>query len=256
MTYSRQFTKCLYAVDSTHFSPFIFADYSCALQRDILVHGRLYVSQNYLCFYANIFRWETCLCIKWKDVESITKEKTARVIPNAILVSTKTEKYFLTSFTTRDKAFLMLFRVWQNALMDKQMQPQEMWQWVHNCYGDELGLTSDDEDYIDPYLSKEEDQSGTSLLPIEARNKSTGSSEDQNSTDNKLSNSNMVTGSDGTKVEVSPKNSSDEKVKMSETKRKNTKNARSKDDSMIKTSENLPTDSSNSSDSEEDKSIP
>ncbi|CAD7088666.1 unnamed protein product [Hermetia illucens] len=234
----------------------LVVDYSCALQRDILVHGRLYVSQNYLCFYANIFRWETCLCIKWKDVESITKEKTARVIPNAILVSTKTEKYFLTSFTTRDKAFLMLFRVWQNALMDKQMQPQEMWQWVHNCYGDELGLTSDDEDYIDPYLSKEEDQSGTSLLPIEARNKSTGSSEDQNSTDNKLSNSNMVTGSDGTKVEVSPKNSSDEKVKMSETKRKNTKNARSKDDSMIKTSENLPTDSSNSSDSEEDKSIP
>lgn len=22
---------------------------------------------------------------------------------------------------------------------------------MHNCYGDELGLTSDDEDYIDPY---------------------------------------------------------------------------------------------------------
>lgn len=36
-----------------------FADYSCALQKDILVHGRLYASQNYLCFYANIFRWET-----------------------------------------------------------------------------------------------------------------------------------------------------------------------------------------------------
>jgi hypothetical protein len=30
------------------------------------------------------------------------------------------------------------------------MSMQEMWQWVHTCYGDELGLTSDDEDYIPP----------------------------------------------------------------------------------------------------------
>lgn len=111
-----------------------FTDYSCAVQRDILVHGRLYVSQNYLCFYANIFRWETCLSIRWKDVTAITKEKTALVIPNAILVSTVNEKYFITSFTSRDKAYLMLFRVWQNALMDKPMQPQEMWQWVSRFY--------------------------------------------------------------------------------------------------------------------------
>lgn len=41
-----------------------FADYSCALQKDILVHGRLYASQNYLCFYANIFRWETSVSQK------------------------------------------------------------------------------------------------------------------------------------------------------------------------------------------------
>lgn len=27
---------------------------------------------------------------------------------------------------------------------------------VHNCYGDELGLTSDDEDYIDPKEGQEE----------------------------------------------------------------------------------------------------
>ena len=37
----------------------LFIDYSCALQRDILIHGRLYVTQNWLCFYANIFSWET-----------------------------------------------------------------------------------------------------------------------------------------------------------------------------------------------------
>jgi hypothetical protein len=48
-------------------------DYSCALQRDILVHGRLYVTQNWLCFYANIFTWETLLTIPFMSVMAITR---------------------------------------------------------------------------------------------------------------------------------------------------------------------------------------
>lgn len=31
------------------------AAYSCALLRDILLQGRLYISRNWLCFYANLF---------------------------------------------------------------------------------------------------------------------------------------------------------------------------------------------------------
>lgn len=100
------------------------------MQKEILVHGRLYVSQNYLCFYANIFGWETNVTIRWKDVSAITKEKTALVIPNAILIKTRSDKFFLTSFVARDKTYLMLFRVWQNALMDQPLTQQEMWQWV------------------------------------------------------------------------------------------------------------------------------
>lgn len=61
--------------------------------------------------------WETLVSLRWKDVTSITKEKTALVIPNAISISTDNEKYFLTSFGARDKAYLMLFRIWQNALI-------------------------------------------------------------------------------------------------------------------------------------------
>jgi hypothetical protein len=57
--------------------------------------------------------------LRWKDVTAITKEKTALVIPNAILVCTEGEKLFFTSFCARDKTYLILFRVWQNTLMDK-----------------------------------------------------------------------------------------------------------------------------------------
>lgn len=110
----------------------------------------MFVSQDYLCFHANIFGWETYLCLKWTNITAITKEKTALVIPNAITLTTEQEKYFITSFAARDKTYLMLFRIWQNALLGKSMAPQEIWQCVHNCYGEQLGLTSDDEDYIDP----------------------------------------------------------------------------------------------------------
>lgn len=141
----------------------LVVDYSCALQREILVHGRLYVSQNYVCFYANIFMWETLVSLRWKDVASITKEKTALVIPNAILICTESDKFFLTSFGARDKTYLMLFRVWQNALIGQPMSMAEMWQLVHTCYGDELGLTSDDEDYILPLSAPDEEKLSTGL---------------------------------------------------------------------------------------------
>jgi len=93
--------------------------------------------------------------IKWKDVTAITKEKTALVIPNAISITSGKDKYFFATFTSRDKSFLMLFRVWQNTLMNKPFSAQEIWKHVHTCYGEELGLTTDDEDYIDPTLDND-----------------------------------------------------------------------------------------------------
>ncbi|XP_037316217.2 protein Aster-B isoform X2 [Pungitius pungitius] len=128
----------------------LIVDYSCALQRDILLQGRLYLSENWICFYSNIFRWETLLTVRLKDICSMTKEKTARLIPNAIQVCTDTEKHFFSSFGARDRTYMMMFRLWQNALLDKPLCPKELWHFVHQCYGNELGLTSDDEDYVPP----------------------------------------------------------------------------------------------------------
>ncbi|KAJ8280753.1 hypothetical protein GJAV_G00058600, partial [Gymnothorax javanicus] len=128
----------------------LIVDYSCALQRDILLQGRLYLSENWICFYSNIFRWETLLTVRLRDVCSMTKEKTARLIPNAVQICTDTEKHFFTSFGARDRTYMMMFRLWQNALLDKPLCPKELWHFVHQSYGNELGLTSDDEDYVPP----------------------------------------------------------------------------------------------------------
>ncbi|XP_067831534.1 protein Aster-B-like isoform X2 [Heptranchias perlo] len=128
----------------------LIVDYSCALQRDILLQGRIYISENWVCFYSNIFRWETLIALQFKDITGITKEKTAKLIPNAIQICTDNERHFFTSLGARDRSYLMIFRLWQNALMEKPLSNRELWHIVHQCYGTELGLTSDDDDYMHP----------------------------------------------------------------------------------------------------------
>ncbi|XP_036895473.1 protein Aster-A isoform X9 [Sturnira hondurensis] len=90
------------------------------------------------------------ISIQLKEVTCLKKEKTAKLIPNAIQICTESEKHFFTSFGARDRCFLLLFRLWQNALLEKTLSPRELWHLVHQCYGSELGLTSEDEDYVCP----------------------------------------------------------------------------------------------------------
>ncbi|XP_075819432.1 protein Aster-C isoform X1 [Microtus pennsylvanicus] len=122
----------------------LIADYACALQRDILLQGRLYLSENWLCFYSNIFRWETTISIALKNITFMTKEKTARLIPNAIQIITEGEKFFFTSFGARDRSYLSIFRLWQNVLLDKSLTRQEFWQLLRQNYGTELGLNAEE----------------------------------------------------------------------------------------------------------------
>ena len=56
------------------------------------------------------------LQLQCREITAIQKEKTARLIPNAISLCTKDERFFFTSFGARDKAYVTLFQIWQNAL--------------------------------------------------------------------------------------------------------------------------------------------
>ncbi|KAM6976453.1 protein Aster-C [Aplochiton taeniatus] len=117
----------------------LIVDYPCALQRDILLQGRLYLSENWLCFYSNVFRG-TKILLTLRDICAMSREKTARLIPNAIQISTETEKLFFTSFSSREKSYQGVFRMWQNTLMDKPLTSLELWQMVKQHYGNDLGL--------------------------------------------------------------------------------------------------------------------
>lgn len=90
-------------------------DYGCALQRDILIQGRLYISENHLCFYANIFGWVTTLVIPFYNVQAIEKRMTAFVIPNAIGVTENATRHTFASFLARDTAYDVIYNIWKHS---------------------------------------------------------------------------------------------------------------------------------------------
>ncbi|XP_035512657.1 protein Aster-B-like [Morone saxatilis] len=117
-TYKQRFDEFKKLFKELPESERLIIDYPCALQRDILLQGRLFLSENWLCFYSNVFRG-TKIILTLKEITTMTREKTARLIPNAIQVCTSTEKFFFTSFSAREKSYLSVFRMWQNTLLDK-----------------------------------------------------------------------------------------------------------------------------------------
>eukprot|EP00794_Sanderia_malayensis_P010967 gene10967-12129_t len=176
----------------------LIIDYSCALQRDILVHGRVYLSQNWMCFYANIFGWETTVTINWHEITAITKEKTARVIPNAIRLSTSSEKCFFTSFVSRDSAYTALFRIWQNALLDQAVSPLELRKLCRSFRKREIDIDGDP-------IDKDVDETGDEITENDQENQSISASEDV-SVDNLLDRADDDESNQpcGTKVSVIP----------------------------------------------------
>lgn len=91
----------------------LLEDYGCALQKEILLQGRVYFTHHNICFNSNIFGWITSLIISFADVQDIEKKSTAIFIPNAILISTTTTKYFFASFLSRDQAYDQLIELWK-----------------------------------------------------------------------------------------------------------------------------------------------
>lgn len=93
--------------------------FTCALQKEILYHGKMYVSNNYICFYSSVLLKETKVgarlpCLYWEkstfftlislplglthavfqvvipvsSVAILKKQNTALVVPNALSIRT------------------------------------------------------------------------------------------------------------------------------------------------------------------------
>lgn len=92
---------------------YLIEDYGCALQKEILLQGRFYVSEGHICFNSNIFGWVNTLVISFDEVVSVEKKSTAMVFPNAIVIQTLHARHVLASFISRDSTYDLIVGIWK-----------------------------------------------------------------------------------------------------------------------------------------------
>lgn len=90
----------------------LVTEYMCALHVKILLQGRMYVFENHVCFYSNVFRSNTNVKIPFEKITLINRAKTALVFPNAIEITQNGRTYFFTSFVFPEKSFKRICRQW------------------------------------------------------------------------------------------------------------------------------------------------
>ncbi|XP_019728567.1 GRAM domain-containing protein 3-like isoform X2 [Hippocampus comes] len=82
--------------------------YTCALQRDILYQGKMFVSPNWICFHSKVFGRDTKIAIRTASVTFIKKTKTALLVPNALVIESTREQHVFVSFLSRNTAYKFL----------------------------------------------------------------------------------------------------------------------------------------------------
>ncbi|CAL0324334.1 unnamed protein product [Lupinus luteus] len=90
----------------------IIEDFNCALQENILIQGHMYLFVNFICFYSNIFGFETKRIIPLSEVTDVRRAKTAGLFHNAIEITVGSRKHFFASFLYRDDAFKIINDGW------------------------------------------------------------------------------------------------------------------------------------------------
>ncbi|KAI4356630.1 hypothetical protein L6164_000639 [Bauhinia variegata] len=90
----------------------LIEDYNCALQENILIQGHMYLFVHFICFYSNIFGFETKKIIPFNEVTSVRRAKTAGIFHNAIEIFAGGKKHFFASFLSRDEAFKIINDLW------------------------------------------------------------------------------------------------------------------------------------------------
>ncbi|KAH8488262.1 hypothetical protein H0E87_024074 [Populus deltoides] len=90
----------------------LIQDFNCAYQESILLQGHMYLFVHYICFYSNIFGFETKKIIHFQEITDVKRAKTAGIFPNAIEICAGGKKYFFASFLSRDEALKLISDGW------------------------------------------------------------------------------------------------------------------------------------------------
>ncbi|XP_042252099.1 GRAM domain-containing protein 2B-like [Thunnus maccoyii] len=93
--------------------------YTCALQKDILYQGKMFVSDNWICFHSKVFGKDTKIALPVISVTFIKKTKTAILVPNALVIETTSDQHVFVSFLSRNTTYKLLKSVCVHLEVEK-----------------------------------------------------------------------------------------------------------------------------------------
>jgi hypothetical protein len=125
----------------------LLKDVACGLEQQIVLYGRLYITNHYLGFYSSIFQGAK-VSLKVEDIQKIEKANSALVFPNALRIFMKADRvpnggvsnYFLTAFAlgNRNKTYSLI-----SALIQKSFDIETFdWSWKEMEKGGDPGKGS------------------------------------------------------------------------------------------------------------------
>jgi VAD1 Analog of StAR-related lipid transfer domain/GRAM domain len=144
---------------------YLLDDFSCALSREILIQGRLYVSERHVCFNSNILGWVTNLVIGFDEIVTMEKKNTAGLFPNGIVIQTLHARHSFASFVSRDTAMELMTSVWKQT---GPYLPRSKTTSTNGTRGYDTERESDDRASVDDLSdSADEDERDLEFSPVE-----------------------------------------------------------------------------------------
>jgi len=134
---------------------YLIEDYSCALQREIILAGRIYISEGHICFSSNILGWVTTLVISFDEVVAIEKENTAMVFPNAIAIQTLHARHTFRSLLSRESTYDLMVNIWK--INHPSLKSSVNGTRVTNGTGDKTEKVGEEESELESDVSDEDE---------------------------------------------------------------------------------------------------
>ncbi|XP_019327018.1 PREDICTED: GRAM domain-containing protein 2-like [Aptenodytes forsteri] len=101
----------------------LLACFSCAWQREVPYHGRLYISSHHVCFHSSLLLKDIKAVVPVTSILALKKTNTALLVPNALSIRTaEGEKFLFVSLRQREATYQLLKSVCKH-LQDNGWSP-------------------------------------------------------------------------------------------------------------------------------------
>ncbi|XP_031415926.1 GRAM domain-containing protein 2B-like isoform X2 [Clupea harengus] len=101
--------------------------FTCALQKEVVYHGKLYVSSQHICFYSSVLLKATKVIIEAESIQAVKKKNTAKVVPNALsIITSNGDKYMFVSLRNRDVCFRLILTMCPQIQVNSEMNSTQI----------------------------------------------------------------------------------------------------------------------------------